>query len=179
MFQVGHWYVTIWPVPSSECWLLCHWRRGCGFVAILRFSEPLTGVIKSSQSIADGIPSSLTSQPEIWFWQRRSLHPPSRHRLTRCESLNPSSLFCQSMYHLWYDTHWIEGCVLSWEWTVVYFDNRLLTYERALTLELRMPNLPGLIYVAEIIVGPVLYPERYKAFVWMKQECWPGLIEEM
>ena len=44
----------------------------------------------------------------------------------------------------------------------MYFDNRLLTYERTLTLELRMPNLHGLIYAAEIIVGPVLYPEKYK-----------------
>ena len=129
MFQVGHWYVTIWPVPTSECWLLCHWRRGCGSVAILHCSEPLTGAIKPSQSITDGIPSSLTSYPEIWFWQHRRLHPPSRHRLTRCESPNSSSLFCQSMYHLWYDTHWIEGCVLSWEWTVAYFYN-ILCYLR-------------------------------------------------
>ena len=42
----------------------------------------------------------------------------------------------------------------------MYFDNRVLTYERTLTLELRMPNLHGLIYAAEIIVGPVLYPEN-------------------
>ena len=35
-----------------------------------------------------------------------------------------------------------------------------VTYERTLTLELRTPNLHGLIYAAEIIVGPVLYPEN-------------------
>ena len=44
----------------------------------------------------------------------------------------------------------------------MYFDNRLLTYERTLILEFRMPNLHGLIDAAEIVVGPVLYPERKK-----------------
>ena len=48
------------------------------------------------------------------------------------------------------------------------FDNRLLTYERTLTLELRTPNLHGLIYAAEIIVGPVLYPEKYKLHTGMR-----------
>ena len=50
----------------------------------------------------------------------------------------------------------------------MYFDNRLLTYERTLTLELRMPNWHGLIDVAEIIVGPVLYPEKYKLHTGMR-----------
>ena len=31
-----------------------------------------------------------------------------------------------------------------------------------------MPNLPGLIYAAEIIVGPVLYPGKYKLHTWMR-----------
>ena len=50
----------------------------------------------------------------------------------------------------------------------MYFDNRLLTYERTLILELRMPNLHGLIYAAGIIVGPVLYPEKYKLHTGMR-----------
>ena len=37
-----------------------------------------------------------------------------------------------------------------------------------MTLELRMPNLHGLIYAAEISVGPVLYPEKYKLHTGMK-----------
>ena len=43
-----------------------------------------------------------------------------------------------------------------------------VTYERTLTLELRTPNLHGLIYAAEIIVGPVLYPEKYKIHTGMR-----------
>ena len=31
-----------------------------------------------------------------------------------------------------------------------------------------MPNLYGLIYAAEIIVGPVLYPEKYKLHTGMR-----------
>ena len=58
----------------------------------------------------------------------------------------------------------------------MYFDNRLLTYERTLTLELRMPNLHGLIYAAEIIVGPVLYPEKYKLHTGMKGVITNGAV---
>ena len=50
----------------------------------------------------------------------------------------------------------------------MYFDNRVLTYERTLTLELRMPNLHGLIYAAEIIAGPVLYPGKYELHTGMR-----------
>ncbi len=50
----------------------------------------------------------------------------------------------------------------------MYFDNRLLTYERTLTLELRMPNLHGLRYAAEIIAGSVLYPGKYELHTGMR-----------
>ena len=50
----------------------------------------------------------------------------------------------------------------------MYFDNRVLTYERTLTLELRTPNLHGLIYAAEIIAGPVLYPGKYELHTGMR-----------
>ena len=43
-----------------------------------------------------------------------------------------------------------------------------VTYERTLTLELRMPNLHGLIYAAEIIAGSVLYPGKYELHTGMR-----------
>ena len=43
-----------------------------------------------------------------------------------------------------------------------------VTYERTLTLELRTPNLHGLIYAAEIIAGPVLYPGKYELHTGMR-----------
>ena len=119
MFQVGHWYVTIWPVPSSECWLPCHWRRGCGSVAILCCSEPLTGAI-NYQLVA-----VINLMTRNLILTASELASAESTPFLRCESSNLSTFFCQAMYHLWYDIQWIERCVLSWGWTVAHFDNRL------------------------------------------------------
>ncbi len=43
-----------------------------------------------------------------------------------------------------------------------------VTYERTLTLELRMPNLHGLIYAAEIIAGSALYSGKYELHTGMR-----------
>ena len=43
-----------------------------------------------------------------------------------------------------------------------------VTYERTLTLELRMPNLHGLIYIAEIIAGSALYSGKYELHTGMR-----------